>query len=133
MPQHHAMLRGTVGSNVALGAPGAPTARLREALDRAGARALALDQPVESGNEGLSAGEIRRVALARALLRVQCGGASLLLVDEPTAGLDVDTELEAVAGLRSLGVSTVVVTHRPAVLAAADRVVTLAEPGRVTR
>ena len=73
---------------------------MREALDRAGASGLDLDQPVEAGTEGLSAGEIRRVALARALLRVQCGGASLLLVDEPTAGLDAGTELDAVAGLR---------------------------------
>ena len=115
---------GTVGSNVALGAPGAPDAAgSAQALDRAGAPDLDLDQPVEAGTEGLSAGEIRRVALARALLRVDCGGGQLLMMDEPTAGLDADTELAAVAGVRALGVSTVVVSHRPAVLAAADRVV----------
>lgn len=131
VPQRPALMRGTVGTNVALGAPDAPLSRVREALDRAGASALDLDQPVEAGTEGLSAGEIRRVALARALLRVQCGGASLLLVDEPTAGLDADTELAAVAGLRGLGVSTVVVSHRPAVLALADRVVTLGVPAAV--
>lgn len=131
VPQRPALLRGTVGANVALGAPDAPLSRVREALDRAGASGLDLDQPVEAGTEGLSAGEIRRVALARALLRVQCGGASLLLVDEPTAGLDAGTELDAVAGLRGLGVSTVVVSHRPAVLAVADRVVTLGVPAAV--
>lgn len=133
VPQRPALLRGTVGSNVALGAPDAPRDRVRAALDRAGAPGLDLAQPVEAGTEGLSAGEIRRVALARALLRVQCGGASLLLVDEPTAGLDAGTELDAIAGLRGLGVSTVVVSHRPAVLAAADRVVTLDATAAVTR
>ena len=125
VPQSPALLDGTVGSNVALGAPDAPTARVREALDRAGAPDLDLDQPVAPGTEGLSAGEVRRVALARALLRVRCGGARLLLVDEPTAGLDADTELAALAGLRGTGVTTLVVSHRPAVLAAADRVVVL--------
>jgi len=125
VPQQPALVRGTVGSNVAVGAPDAPRQRVREALDRAGAPELGLDQQVEAGTEGLSAGEIRRVALARALLRVQCGGAQLLLLDEPTAGLDADSEAAAVAGLRRLGVGALVVSHRPAVLAAADRVVRL--------
>lgn len=128
VPQRPALLRGTVRSNVALGAPGAPDSRVREALDRAGARELDLDQPVEAGTEGLSAGEVRRVALARALLRVTCGEASLLLVDEPTAGLDADSEARAVAGLRGLGVSTIMVSHRSTVLSAADRVVTVGVP-----
>lgn len=133
VPQQPALLKGTVGSNVALGAPDAPRQRVREALDCAGAPELDLDQEVEAGSEGLSAGEIRRVALARALLRVQCGGAQLLLVDEPTAGLDADSEAAAIAGLRRLGVGALVVSHRPAVLAAADRVVRLASLTGATR
>jgi len=133
VPQRPALLRGTVGSNIALGAPDAPRQRVREALDRSGAPELDLDQAVEAGTEGLSAGEIRRVALARALLRVQCGGARLLLLDEPTAGLDAEHELAAVAGLRRLGVSALVVSHRPAVLAAADRVVALGSPTQAVR
>lgn len=126
VPQQPALLAGTVGSNVALGAPDAPKSRIRRALERAGAPDLDLDQVVEAGTEGLSAGEIRRVALARALLRVDCGGGQLLVMDEPTAGLDADTELAALAGVRALGVGAIVVSHRPAVLAAAHRVVELA-------
>ena len=52
----------------------------------------------------------------------------MLLLDEPTAGLDADTELAVIDGLRDVGVAALVVSHRPAVLAAADRVVELATP-----
>lgn len=123
VPQQPALLAGTVAANVALGAPAASVLRIRRALDAAGATDLQLDRQIEPGTEGLSAGEIRRVALARALLRVDCGGAELLVMDEPTAGLDADTELAAIAGVRAAGVGALVVSHRPAVLAAADRVV----------
>jgi len=131
VPQAPALLVGSVGDNVALGAPAAPRSRVRLALDRAGAVGLELDREVGPGNEGLSAGEVRRVALARALLRIDCGGGQLLVMDEPTAGLDPDAELAALAGVRSLGVGAVVVSHRDAVLAAADRVVSVDAPSVV--
>ena len=66
-----------------------------------------------------------RIAVARALLRVTLGRAKLLVLDEPTAGLDADTEADLLHSLRALGVAALVVTHRPAVLAEADRVVRL--------
>ena len=73
---------------------------------------------------GLSAGERQRVALARAFLR----DAPLLLLDEPTAGLDGATEAEVMRAVRRLvrGRTVVLVAHRPALLALADRVVDLA-------
>ncbi|WP_114561592.1 ATP-binding cassette domain-containing protein, partial [Desertihabitans aurantiacus] len=111
-----------------LGAPGAPLTRVRAALDRAGAPDIALDRRVAADSSGLSAGEQRRIALARALLALDCGGAELLLLDEPTAGLDADTEATVISELRRLGVTVLVVSHRPAVLAAADRVVELPRP-----
>lgn len=126
VPQQPALLAGTIADNVRLGAPDAPTARVRSALDRAGAKQLDLDRTLVAGGEGLSAGEIRRVALARALLRIDCGGGQLLILDEPTAGLDAATELTVIAELRRLGIGTLLVSHRPAVLAAADRIVELA-------
>lgn len=129
VPQQPALLPGTIAENVAHGAPGASAPRIRRALDAAGASDLALDRAVEPGTEGLSVGEIRRVALARALLRVDCGGGELLVMDEPTAGLDADTELAAIAGVRAAGVAALLVSHRPAVLAAADRVVDLLPAG----
>jgi len=121
----------TVGANVALGAPGAPVEAIRAALDRAGAAELALDHEVGDESEGLSDGERRRVGLARALLRLSHGGGRLLILDEPTAGLDPDTERRVLATLRDADATTsaLVVTHRPAVVAACDRVVTVGPVG----
>lgn len=121
--QNPGMVSGTIGDNVRLGFAEASDADLRRALDDAGAPELSLDHPVGDDGEGLSAGERRRVATARALLRITRGGADLLLLDEPTAGLDADAEAVLLRGLRALGVSAVVVSHRPAVIAEADAVV----------
>lgn len=125
VPQHPTLITGSVADNVALGAPDAPQARIRRALTLAGATHLDLARHLDAGECPLSAGELRRLALARALLRIDCGGGQLLILDEPTAGLDADAELDAIAVLRCLGVGVLVVSHRPTVLAAADRTVTI--------
>jgi ABC-type multidrug transport system fused ATPase/permease subunit len=72
---------------------------------------------------GLSVGERQRVALARAFVR----DAPILLLDEPTANLDGETEDEILAALGRLvpGRTVVLVAHRPALLSLADRVVQL--------
>ena len=75
----------------------------------------------------LSAGEARRVALAKALSRTDLDGA-LVLLDEPTAGLsrdDVECFLDVVERLRARGATVVVTEHRQAVIAASDWVVEL--------
>lgn len=126
--QDPAMPGATIAENVRMGFPGASDAQLREVLDRAGGEALALEHTVADEGEGLSSGERRRVALARALLRIELGGARLLVLDEPTAGLDQGTEARAVAAVRASGASAVVVSHRPAMLAMADLVVELIPP-----
>lgn len=130
--QQPAVLAGTISDNVAMGAPGAPRARIALALERAGAQGLDPGRVVGDAGESLSAGELRRVALARALLRVDCEGGQLLVLDEPTAGLDADTELAAIAAVRSMGVGALIVTHRPVLAAAADRVVHLAAAAPLT-
>jgi thiol reductant ABC exporter CydD subunit len=125
VPQSPGMVRGTVADNVALGDPAAARDVLRDALDAAGAADIALDQPVSDDGEGLSAGERRRIAMARAILRIQGGGAEFLVLDEPTAGLDTTAERRLLATVRGLGVGALIVSHRPQVLADADSVVDL--------
>lgn len=129
--QDPGMVRGTIADNVRLGHPGASTAQVRSALDRVGGPLLAADRPVGDDGEGLSAGERRRVAMARALLRIELGGARLLVADEPTAGLDPATEAQAVETVRGTGAAALIVSHRPAVLAMADEVITVAEPAAI--
>ena len=116
------LIAGTVADNVRLADAQAGDDEVREVLAAAGAPDLELDHPVGDEAEGLSAGERRRVGIARALLRIR-RDADVLVLDEPTAGLDADSEATVVDSVRASGASAIVVSHRPAVLAAADRVV----------
>jgi ATP-binding cassette subfamily B protein len=84
-----------------------------------------------TGGADLSGGEWQRLALARALLAVD-GGATVLVLDEPTASLDVRAEAELYDRFLELtaGVTTVVISHRFSTVRRADRIVVL-EQGRV--
>ena len=121
------LFAGTVADNIRLGRPDASTAAVREAAQLARAADL-LDTVVGDGGAGLSAGQRQRVALARVFL----SDAPVVLLDEPTANLDRDTEaavLDAVTAL-AVGRTVVLVTHRPALLDLADQVVRMAD-GRI--
>ena len=122
VPQTPGLIAGTVADNVRLADPDADDGEVLQVLAAAGAAGLELDHPVGDEAEGLSAGERRRVGIARALLRIR-RGADVLVLDEPTAGLDADSEATVVESVRASGASAIVVSHRPTVLAAADRVV----------
>ena len=127
------LIAGSLAENLRLADPTAADARLREVLGEMGAGDLlaslphGLDTQLGEGGRQVSAGERQRIALARAVLR----DASLQLLDEPTSHLDDETEATVVEALgRALsGRSALIVTHRPAVMRLADRVVTL-EGGR---
>jgi ABC-type multidrug transport system fused ATPase/permease subunit len=114
---------------------GAPDEVVREALAEAGASGLAaLDTPLARGYEGgtdLSGGQWQRVALARAVAAVRMG-AGLVLLDEPTAQLDVRGEAEIfdriLAATRQ--VTTILISHRFSTVRHADRICVL-EHGRV--
>jgi len=114
---------------------GASDDAVREALDEAGAAQLAsLDTVLARGYEGgtdLSGGQWQRVALARALCAVKTG-AGVVLLDEPTAQLDVRGEAEIferiLAATRQC--TTVLISHRFSTVRHADRICVL-EHGRV--
>jgi ATP-binding cassette, subfamily C, bacterial CydD len=127
VPQRPLLEAGTLAEAVRLGRAGASDSEIATALAAAGAPELAARLPVTVGPGGvmLSAGETRRVALARALLR----DAALLLLDEPTAHLDAGSARAVLRALARLprSRSVLVATHDPAVLAAVDRAVELRE------
>jgi thiol reductant ABC exporter CydD subunit len=129
VPQRPTLCRGTVAENIRFGNAGASDAAVREAAALAGADGFVLDLPegyatvVGDGGRPLSAGQARRVALARAFLR----DAPLVVLDEPTADLDPASAAvvgEAVERLLA-GRTVLLVTHRAELEARADRVVRL--------
>ncbi|WAC97402.1 thiol reductant ABC exporter subunit CydD [Streptomyces sp. NA13] len=131
VPQRPQLFAGTVAENVRLARPDASGAEVARALEQAGAREFVAGLPAGAETElgedgaGLSAGQRQRVALARAFLADR----PVLLLDEPTASLDGASEEAVVEAVRRLAVGRTVllVVHRPALLAVADRVVRLDE------
>ncbi|WP_344686182.1 ATP-binding cassette domain-containing protein, partial [Saccharopolyspora taberi] len=109
-PQEPQLVSTTVRENLRMAAPHADDAELTEALRLAGLPDMPLDHFVESGGAALSGGEAQRVALARALL----ADAELVLLDEPTAHLDVPTSEALLDRLHHAlrGRTVVHVTHR---------------------
>ncbi|MFE0577878.1 thiol reductant ABC exporter subunit CydD [Streptomyces sp. NPDC058874] len=127
VPQRPHLFAGTVAENVRLARSGARDSEVTAALKDAGAWEFvsALPRGAETllgeGGAGLSAGQRQRLALARAFLADR----PVLLLDEPTAALDGETEAGIVDAVRRLseGRTVLLVVHRPALLAVADRVV----------
>jgi ABC-type multidrug transport system fused ATPase/permease subunit len=114
---------------------GAPDERVRAALAAAGAADLAgLDTILARGYDGgtdLSGGQWQRVALARALCAVQ-GGAGVVVLDEPTAQLDVRGEAEIFGRVLAAArhCTTILISHRFSTVRQADRICVL-EHGHV--
>ncbi|MEV5259396.1 thiol reductant ABC exporter subunit CydD [Streptomyces anulatus] len=135
VPQRPHLFADTIAENVRLARPDADDEAVLTALRDAGAYdfVAALPDGVRTAlgedGAGLSAGQRQRLALARAFLADR----PLLLLDEPTASLDGESEAGIVDAVRRLaaGRTVLLVVHRPALLAVADRVVTLEPRGDV--
>jgi thiol reductant ABC exporter CydD subunit len=134
VPQRPYLFAGTVADNIRLGRPDATDEEVRRAASDANALEFVEALPygfatrLGDGGAGLSAGQRQRVALARAFLR----DAPLLLLDEPTSNLDAESEAAVVEAVRraAAGRTVLVVAHRPALAALADRTVRI-EPAEV--
>lgn len=116
------VIPGTLGENIAIARPEASAGDIRRAAGEAGLNGD-LGRRLDERGGGLSGGERRRLGLARALL----SQSRLLLLDEPTANLDAETEAQLIEVLRraSQGRTVLIATHAPAVLAMAGTVVRL--------
>jgi ATP-binding cassette subfamily C protein CydD len=136
VPQRPFFYAGTIRENLLLGRPSAIEEDIRAALEAASAAEFilrlphGLDTRLGDRGAGLSGGELRRLALARAFLRE----ASLVVLDEPTAGLDADNERLVGEALQRLAVgrTVLIISHREDTLRRAGRVAVLAG-GRIER
>lgn len=136
VPQGNQLMAGTIRQAVAFGDEARAAddegvwAALRGACAEEFVRGLpeGLDTRLGEKGQGLSEGQVQRVAVARALY----SGRPVLLLDEATSSLDVATERELLRNLKGLdGRTVVLVTHRPAALEVCDAVIDMAPQGRL--
>ena len=134
VPQGNFLFSGTIYENLTFFAEGATEENIREALKTACAEFVwelpqGLQTVLTESGGGLSEGQRQRLAVARAVL---CDR-PILLLDEATSALDSQTEKTMLENIRSLtGKTCLIVTHRPAALAIADRVLKV-ENGKIIR
>ncbi|GGN25471.1 ABC transporter ATP-binding protein [Streptomyces fuscichromogenes] len=126
LPQQTLILNGTVRENIGCGRPGASDEEIEQAARDAAAHAFVAALPegydthIAPGTAALSGGQLQRIAIARAMLRA----APVLVLDEPTAGLDAIAARQVVAPLRRLmaGRTTIMITHDLTLAPDADRI-----------
>ena len=134
MPQAPTLFHGSIGDNIRLAQPGADDAAVYRAAAAANAAQFierlpqGYDTIVGDRGQGLSGGEIRRVALARAFLK----NADLVILDEATASLDPETAALIAEATQRLahGRAMLTIAHRLESVVTADRILVLNE-GRI--
>jgi ATP-binding cassette subfamily B protein len=126
----------TVAANIAFGVPGATREQIEKAARIASAHDFIMAMPngyetiLGEGGSGLSGGQRQRLAIARAVLL----DPAILVLDDPTASIDAETEHEIVSAMQSAmtGRTTFIVAHRLSTLRGADLVIVL-EAGRIAQ
>ncbi|MFD9006051.1 ABC transporter ATP-binding protein [Streptomyces sp. NPDC059582] len=129
LPQETLILNGTIRENIGCGRPGATDTEIAQAARSAAAHDFVTALPdgydthIAPGTAALSGGQLQRVAIARAMLRA----APVLVLDEPTAGLDSVAARQVVQPLRRLmsGRTTLMITHDLSLAPDADRILVL--------
>lgn len=130
LPQQVELFMGSIKQNIARMQDGVDDAQIIEAAQRAGVHELILQFPngydtqYIPGNTVLSPGQKQRLGLARAIF----GNPRFVLMDEPNSNLDGEGEralMNAIGYLKQQGVTTVVIAHRPSILAMVDTVMML--------
>jgi ATP-binding cassette subfamily C protein CydD len=135
--QRPRLFHGTIASNIRLGRADATEPEVRAAAERACVLDFAdrlpegLDTPIGERGRGLSGGEAQRVALARIFLR----DPALVLLDEPTAHLDIETEARVMRSVLDFaaGRTLLIATHSMEVASLMDRICEIDDRHRIVR
>lgn len=129
-PQKPSLVTGSILENISLGTQDVPDIEIiRRACALAACEDLDLNFFLGAAGSGLSGGQAQRVALARAYFRMLTRNTPILVLDEPTSALDASTETRVIAGMTTFaeqGNVVIVVSHRRAVIEAADSLVEIA-------
>ncbi|MFD9324356.1 ABC transporter ATP-binding protein [Streptomyces sp. NPDC060065] len=129
LPQQTLILHDTIRENIACGRPGATDREIEKSARSAAAHGFiaalpeGYDTPIDPHTARLSGGQLQRIAIARAMLR----DAPVLILDEPTTGLDALAARRVIGPLRELmsGRTTLMITHDLQLAPQADRIVVL--------
>lgn len=127
--QDSVLFEGTIAENIAIGKPGAAPFEIVEAAKKANIHNAILNELggyerlVREQGKDLSGGQRQRIAIARAILR----DAPILVLDEPTAALDVESEAEVMRALDQLivGRTVLMISHRLSTLGNVDEIIVL--------
>ncbi|NCA89215.1 MAG: ABC transporter ATP-binding protein [Gammaproteobacteria bacterium] len=127
--QETVLFRGTIRENIAYGRPGASdeevvaAAKLANAHEFIARMPYGYDSPVGERGDTLSGGQRQRIGIARAVIR----NSPIMILDEPTAALDTESEQLVIEGLQRLmkGRTVIMIAHRLSTIRDADKIIVL--------